>query len=408
MPTTVISITYDNSLSETANGSALASAVNALSPGQELEIGSGTWSIDLWFNISVVGTAGDPIWIVASPGATPVLTRPDANQNVLNIGATSHVEYVCLRGLEVTGGSDLIKLYDVSNVWIDQCYIHHGDDVGIAANSHDTDHLYLTRNTIVQPGGTGPSGLNETGEGMYLGANNAVSICSNSVIALNTIHHTAGYLGSQGSGIQLKQGSYGNWIVQNVVHDTQGPCILGYGTGGLGFNTVERNICYTSQDNVLQWGGEAIIRNNLFMNGYAGFEGKNDQGSTVNMTFVHNTIINSGRATHLSTWNGSSGMVFANNAIYSQNGESIDFPNGSAGVAISGNVVLGSVVGTSGGSVAGTGLGDFVNVTWDASNRNATPSAGSPLIGAGDPTYSVTEDINGATRSGPLDAGALD
>ena len=34
-----------------------------------------------------------------------VLTRPDAKQNVLNLGQGGPVHHLCLRGVEITGGS---------------------------------------------------------------------------------------------------------------------------------------------------------------------------------------------------------------------------------------------------------------------------------------------------------------
>ena len=64
---------------------------------------------------------------------------------------------------------------------------------------------------------------------MYLGANEGEFIMSESVIALNHIHDCRG---SQGDGIEVKQGSWGNLIAENDVHDTQYPCITVYGTAG--------------------------------------------------------------------------------------------------------------------------------------------------------------------------------
>jgi hypothetical protein len=99
-------------------------------------------------------------------------------------------------------------------------------------------------------------------------------------------------------------------------------------------------------------------------------------------------------------------MVFANNAAYSQSSNSIRFPSGSTGVTVAGNVVVGAVVGIAGGYTVGTGLADFVNVAYNASSRNAKPSAGSALIDEGDPSHAVTLDITGEKRTNTLDAGA--
>ncbi len=70
------------------------------------------------------------------------------------------------------------------------------------------------------------------------------------------------------------------------------------------------------------------------------------QGSHTNWiaeNHVHDTIVNAGRTANLSSWDGRAGMVFANNAVYSRDAESVRFPGGSTGVTLAGNVVLGGV-----------------------------------------------------------------
>ena len=175
-PTQTIDFNYDSAKSSQQNGGDLAAAILRLTAGQMLRIGPGTYSIDIWFNIVLQGTASAPIWIVPQDLANkPVLTRPNNIQNVINVGSGSLTQYVCFRGLDITGGDDLIKLYSCNNVWIDQCTIHEGNGVGIAANSADTSYLYITRNEIFDPGN--PS---DTAEGMYLGGNFGSAVMSNS------------------------------------------------------------------------------------------------------------------------------------------------------------------------------------------------------------------------------------
>ncbi|NJO92870.1 MAG: hypothetical protein HC831_30800 [Chloroflexia bacterium] len=179
-PINSITHSYNSSLTETENGAALADAMQALEPGDELKIGSGTYSINKYFNLQVSGTSLAPIWIVAEDGV--VITRPDANQNIMNIGASGPVGYLCIRGVEFTGGSAGVRFYDCSNVWLDQCHIHHTEEAGLTTNTNNTSFMYITKNEINNTGGTG--------EGMYLGANNGEVIMSQSVIAQNHVHHT--------------------------------------------------------------------------------------------------------------------------------------------------------------------------------------------------------------------------
>jgi hypothetical protein len=395
----VIRLDRDATLTNGQNGVRLVTALRALVPGDRLEIGGGTWSIESYFDLVISGTAAAPIWIVAQQGATPVITRPDASQNVINLGVAGPVAYVCLRGLEVTGGSAIVRLYQSSNVWLDRCHLHHNAEAALTANTNNTSNLYITRNEIDHTGGTG--------EGMYLGGNNGAVVMSDSVIALNHVHDCAG---TQGDGIEVKQGSYGNRIVENHVHNTNYPCITVYGTGGRARNVIERNTCYRSNDNVMQVQGEAIVRNNLLISGASsGFHTHDHQGQTLDLTVVHNTIVTAGRGMNLISWNNRANMVLANNAIFSQSGDAVTFSVGSVGVVVSGNVALGRVTGYAGPGVsAARALSDLTDVAYDASKRDARPVAGSPLLGAGTAAHAATDDLAGAARSAPFDAGCLE
>ena len=103
-------------------------------------------------------------------------------------------------------------------------HLHHAGGEGITTNTRDTSHLFITRNHFHDF--TNPRA---TGEAMYLGANHGKVVMSYSVIAQNHVHDCGG---TQGDGIEVKQGSHHNWIYRNHVHDTNYPCILAYGTGG--------------------------------------------------------------------------------------------------------------------------------------------------------------------------------
>ncbi|MBI5434478.1 MAG: right-handed parallel beta-helix repeat-containing protein [Planctomycetes bacterium] len=394
---TTRTLNHDAGLTAVQNGAALKAAILALQPGERLEVGAGTYSVNSYFGLDLQGTAQAPIFVVAKAGETPILTRPDANQNALNVGVSMTTRFVCLRGFEITGGSAGVRLYSVQDFWLDRCHVHHTNEAGVTANTADTARLHLTRNEVDHTLGTG--------EGFYLGANNAQWVMRDSVIALNHVHDTAG---TQGDGIEIKQGSFGNWVAENVVHDCNYPCILLYGTGGYAFNLVERNVCWNSGDNVMQVQGEAIVRNNFLMHGANAFGSHDHQGQVRDLEFVHNTLVNVGRGAQLSNWSGRPGLVFANNVVYSQNSQSLSFGGGSSGVTLSGNVVVGAVSGASSGWIVGNGLADFTAVSWDASQQDATPSPTSALLASGDPTWAVLDDLTGAARAGSLEAGCYD
>ncbi|RFC49304.1 MAG: Right handed beta helix region [Verrucomicrobia bacterium] len=364
---------------------ALAKAVAALQPGDQLVVAAGTYLLGRRWEISVSGTAEAPIWIVAEEGAKVVLTRADANQNVMNIGSAAPVHHLCVRGVEITGGSHGLRLGQCSEVWIDRCHIHHTGAVCLSANSANSNRLFLTRNHLHDGGGHG--------EGMYLGANNGEFIMSESVIALNHIHDCKG---SQGDGIEVKQGSWGNLIAENDVHDTQYPCITVYGTAGKPVNIIERNLCRRSADSAMQVQGEAIVRNNVLISGKgSGFVSTDHQGKSLNLQVLHNTIINTGDAFKGGSWNGREGMILANNILYSRDRSAINFPNGREGVILAGNIVLGDS--PKQGASAGRGLEDFVGLSWDGAQYDAKPVPTAPFDHA-DPTYLLETDFNGAQR----------
>jgi len=399
----LIDLVQDPRRTPADRGAELAERLVGLQPGDELRLHGGTYMLPGLVTLDVRGAEGAPIRITGQPGERVVLTRADAAQNVLNVGSLDGPPsaYLVLSGLEITGGSQGLRLLGCHHVWIDRCHIHHTGAAALTANSRNTSALTITRNEIDHTSGTG--------EGMYLGANHGAFVTSGSLVALNHVHHTGG---SQGDGIELKQGSWGNRIVANHVHHTPYPCILVYGTGGRAINVIERNVCHDSGDNVLQVQGEALVANNLLYRGVIGLHSHDHQGKTTNLRIVQNTIINAGAATDLASWNGRTGMVFANNAVYSLAGRALSFPGGSAGVTLAGNVVFGPVVGVAGasgaGCVIGRGLSDFVRADWRAGDIDATPSPDSALRSAAAAVYSMKNDLRGAARQPPPDAGCLD
>ena len=69
--------------------------------------------------------------MAAASGETPVITRPNAAQNTINVGSNGATRYVALQGLEIRGGDTALKLYDCANLWVDSCHIHSCGGAGI-------------------------------------------------------------------------------------------------------------------------------------------------------------------------------------------------------------------------------------------------------------------------------------
>ena len=217
---------------EIGPGDNLQAAVNALQPGDELVLRGGTYTLGSRFSIQLIGTVASPILIRAKDNQTPVIVYPNTYQNVINVESS---EYVTVRGLEVTGGSHGIRISDSDFIIVEDCHIHHTNDVALSANVPGSSYegLVLRRNHIHD--------TDHTGEGMYLGCNYDDCRMFDSLIEGNYIHHTNGPSVSQGDGIEIKEGSFNNVVRDNVIHDTNYPCILTYSTVGNGrANVIER------------------------------------------------------------------------------------------------------------------------------------------------------------------------
>ncbi|EYF01362.1 right-handed parallel beta-helix repeat-containing protein [Chondromyces apiculatus] len=386
---------------EISPGDDLNASIAALTPGDVLVLQGGTYSLTSKLTIGVSGTAEAPIVIRAKEGEVPVITRPDAAQNTVNLVQN---EYVVLRGLEVTGGSHGIRMDHTRFITIEACNIHDTADVALSANYPGSGYegLIIRRNNIHHTNGTG--------EGMYLGCNNNECQVFNSVIEGNWVHDTNQASVAQGDGIELKEGSYGNVIRDNVIHDTNYPCILTYSAvGNGGVNIIERNVMWGCGDHGIQVAADAIVQNNIVLD--AAQDGIRSQphqsGSPSNLTIVHNTVLKAG-GDALRMMGATGTVVIANNALYAQAGNALNLGGDLAQVTVRGNVGVGSVAGVSDGFSATGEIGaDFVGASYTGAPPNDVfPKVGSALVGVADTGYVVGNDFNGVSREGTADVGA--
>lgn len=373
----------------------LRAAIAALRPGDELVLAGGTYTFSSRFGVTIVGTQQQPITIRAKTGEKP---RIHMNTNAQNIIEVQGSRYVTFRGIEFTGGSHGIRLMDSDFVTIEECEVHETGDVAISANSGGTyEGLRLLRNHIHHTHGTG--------EGMYLGCNNNACRLANSLIEGNYIHNTDNADVVQGDGIELKEGSYGNIVRDNVIHDTNYPGIIVYSTVGNGAqNIIEGNVIWNSGDNAIQAAADVIIRNNIIL-GVVAFQA-HQAGSPGNIELVHNTIINESSGVDVRNVVGP--VLIANNAVYSQSSQAIRLISGSLNlVTLAGNVGHGGLSGASSGFTEGKGIGaDFVNGHYGVPPIDLFPKSGSALIGAASAAHATPIDFNGTSRTGTNDVGA--
>ena len=285
-----------------------------------------------------------------------------------------------------------------SFVTIENCEVHETGDVAISANSGATyEGLRILRNHSHHTHGTG--------EGRYLGCNNDGCRIANSLIEGNYIHNTDSADVEQGDGIEIKEGSYGNTIRDNVIHDTNYPGIITYSTVGNGPpNVLEGNVIWNSHDNAIQSAADVIMRNNIVL-GVVALQA-HQAGSPGNVQILNNTIINDSAGIQVRNVVGS--VLIANNAVYSQNSNAIQLISGSLNlVTVAGNVGHGGLSGGSTGYTEGKGIGaDFVNGHYGIPPIDLFPKSGSALIGTASAAHVPAFDFNGNSRTGTNDVGA--
>jgi len=254
---------------------------------------------------------------------------------------------------------------------------------------HDTDH---------------------TGEGMYLGCNYDDCRMFDSLIEGNYIHHTNGPSVSQGDGIEIKEGSFNNVVRDNVIHDTNYPCILTYSTVGNGrANVIERNLLWGCGDHAIQSAADAVIRNNIILG--AAQDGIRNQphqsGVPSNLVITHNTVLAPANSAVRSNSIAGS-VVIANNALFVQNGDAIRVSGTTSQLTVVSNAGSGGLTGVSTGFDASGDIGlDLVAASYSGQlPQDVFVTAGSLLVGAASPTYLALDDFNGLLRQGTADIGA--
>src|SRR5262249_4528437 len=187
------------------------------------------------------GTPDAPITITGAQGESrPLITRPSTArvQNTINIEGSA--TWLTIRGLEIVGnGGDGIRMAPagtLSYITLEDLVIH---DVDVALNFRgNMNNLTIRRNHLYNTGIDGG-----TGEGMYVGCNDAACIVQNSLIERNWIHDSLPGT-TQGDGIEVKVGSHSNIIRDNVIYNRAYPGILVYGTGTNPVNVVEGNVIW--------------------------------------------------------------------------------------------------------------------------------------------------------------------
>lgn len=386
----------------------------SLRPGDELVLRGGVYSQSCQRRIQgIQGTADRPIVIRAASGETPILTRPrgrngEHSQNNLEI---ANVSYVVLRGLTLQGGSSGLRFMGrAAHVTVEDNEIHETDNNAITMNSGDTDGFVIRRNHIHHTGLLPEAAGGTEGEGLYVGCHDGRCVGSNHVIENNYIHHLRGTSDGGNDGIEVKRGSYGNVIRNNVIHHTnigtRYPCIFVYG-GGPRPNTVEGNAVWECGE-AIQVGADVVVRNNVIASSDVGISvGPHRQIPRTERVAITNNTLYGNRECLYVRWVGGRDLVVANNAFYCPGGRAVDARGlDEATGRIRGNLVEGVLAGVALDGVRFAAGGPARQAFRDPAGADFWPRIGGPLIGAAVPELAPEADFNGSRRAGRYDVGA--
>ena len=382
---------------------------NSLKPGDELILHGGTYSQSERRSITAQGTPDKSIIIRAAEGQEPLLTRSADNAHRFNNIEFVDCAHLIIRGLHFRGGSSGVRFIRGHHVTFEQCEISQTTNNALTMNSGDCDAFIIRKNHIHH---TGLSGRGSTeGEGMYIGVHDGSRITTNTLVEGNYIHHLRGVGSGGNDGIEIKFGSYGNIVRDNVIHDTnigtKYPGIFVYG-GGKEINVVEGNVIWNAGEGI-QVVSDAIIRNNIIF-------GCAMTGITAaphaavprmrNVRIVNNTIVNHPKGI-LIRWDKAEDMILANNAVYCPGSTAIDASGVNNGT-FSANYIEGRLTGV---TINGSGFCEGATasaVFTDSAQNDYWPRPGSVLVGRADPAYAAELDFNHRPRKAPFDVGAYE
>jgi hypothetical protein len=382
---------------------------NSLKPGDELILHGGTYLQTARRAVTAKGTADKPIIIRAVEGQEPLLTHPENVANRYNNIEFVDCEYLTIRGIYFKGGSSGVRFIRGHHVTFEDCQISHTLNNALTMNSGDCDSFVIRRNHIHH------TGLRERGstegEGMYIGGHDGSCITTNTLVEGNYIHHTRGTSSGGNDGIEIKFGSYGNIVRDNVIHDTnictKYPGIFVYG-GGKGINIVEGNVIWNAGEGI-QVVSDAIIRNNIIFNCSA-------TGITAaphaavphvrNVKIINNTIVNNPKGV-LFRWENAEQMTFANNAVYCPGSTAIDAA-GIDGSKFSANYVTGRLIGSTIDGAAFCDGGTIDEAFAAPAEHDYWPGPDSVLINHADPNFAAGLDFNHTPRKPPFVVGAYE
>ena len=386
----------------------------ALSPGDLVHVSAGTYTLNTNLVLSGV-TGASTAWIgIQAEGA--VKLQNTAVQNVIDV---LDCHYLFLKGFEIThvnGGAygtwdavDGVKFSGAGsdNVSIDSCHLHDLGNVGCSSQA-----------TLVQYITVWNCEINNNYTGLYWGYYEDVNkrYAHYGRIARNYVHDCPPVdLDGTGYGMQIKGGSRGNVIEDNVFANVAGNTRAGIAVYHISTdagtqtdqNIIRRNVVRASRNEGI-WAVEgATIENNLVVDAAAygiNVDQRNTGGWGIfygNLAIRNNSVCRvtsaSGRAMRIGSAAFTPPIAVTNNLLYATGGSQLALtgPAGFTGTATA-NYCFGGSSGTNLGVVALANISCVQSTTYGAANF-MFPSAGSVLIGSG--AAGAADDFNLTART---------
>ena len=319
---------------------------NSLQPGDTLILHGGTYSQNGRRAVSVQGTEAQPILICAASGEVPLLTRSadhiDRHNNIEFVDCA----YLIIRGLHFQGGSSGVRFIRGHHVTFEACTIYETGNNALTMNSGDCD-AFVIRGNHIHHTGLSQAGPTE-GEGMYIGCHDGSCRTTDTLIEGNHIHHLRSTSVGGNDGIEIKVGSYGNIIRNNIIHNTtigrQYPGIFVYG-GGPEINLVENNVIWGAGEGI-QVVSDALVRNNTLFNcSVTGITAAphNAVSQMRNVSILNNTIVGHPKGVVI-RWAQAHNMTFSHNTISCPNQVAVEIV-GTGEAHMTDNYIEGHLIG---------------------------------------------------------------
>jgi hypothetical protein len=398
----------------------------SLGPGDLVHVRPGLYGIQ--GSLRLTGLHGDPqAWIgLHAEGA--VTLRNTAVQNVVNI---EDCHYLFVRGFEITHDNrglpygfwdavDGVKFQTApsDHVAIDDCHIHHVGNVGVASQAPRIDAVQVVDCEI-----------HDCYVGLYWGYYEAADkrYAHDGIIARNYVHDCPPVdLDGTGYGIQIKGGSRGNLIEDNVLVRTAGHTRAAIAVYHISTqfsaetdrNIIRGNFIRASRHEGIYASEGALIQNNVLVDsGAVGIEVTRREtggwGSFYGDLELRNNSVYgvdavNGQALFTGSGPFTGQLRVTNNLLVVTGGGqlSMRLPPGFAGLSVQ-NHCFGAVSGSTQGVVSLPDLRGLLSVTYgDAGFLFPTPDGA--LVSGSQTATAPARDFHGVVRDAQPDAGAFE